>query len=449
MTCGKLTYYNIELSLDSPLCIGNSYSVRTDVDVLCDAGGKPFIPASSLAGLYRSYLAEAEQEDLFGFVRISGRDGVNTENASINEESRESRVRVFDGLVEGDYTINERDNVALKIDEKVADPGKKFDRQVVEQGARFRTYLEVLQSKEHDERVIEGILGAIKSGELRLGSKTTRGFGRLNVESCKKRSFDLGDGVEKADWLDFDMFCDRDDWGGREIVHELVEPGSGDIVISLNLEAISAVSIREYSTDVGEADYHAMWLKGTQSARESGGDPVPIIPASSWAGAIRSRYRQFAGVDKERRLFGYVSGTAGDNSAKARSRITITESVMNGGHYKSIARNAIDRFTGGTQEGALYTEETYCGGRASLELRISAEYRDEKGLSDLAPLFAVLTDLHNGFLAIGGLTAVGRGLFKIREATICGMDATRALQEGLIEDALELAKACFLEPEVG
>ena len=449
MTCARLTYYNIELSLDSPLCIGSSYSTRTDVDVLCDADGKPFIPASSLAGLFRSYCTEAEQEDLFGFVRISSKNNDNAEDALEHEESRESRLRVFDGLVEGDYAINERDNVALKTNEKIADKGKKFDRQVVEQGARFRTYLEILQSTADDEQIVEGILGAIKSGDLRLGSKTTRGFGRLNVVSCKRRSFSLEDPGEKAEWLDFDMFSDVDVWGGQEIADEIIEPESDDIVISLSLDSVSAVSIREYSTDVGEADYHAMWLKGTQSARELGGDPVPIIPASSWVGAIRSRYRQFAGAEKERRLFGYVSSVSGDNAAKTRSKITVSESVLNGGHYKSITRNAIDRFTGGTQESALYSEETYCGGGADLELRISAEYRTEKMLADLAPLFAALTDLHNGFLAVGGLTAVGRGLFRIRKATICGSDATHALQEGLIEEALELARACHQEPEVG
>ena len=35
-------------------------------------------------------------------------------------------------------------------------------------------------------------------------------------------------------------------------------------------------------------------------------------------------------------------------------------------------------------------------------------------------LAAAITDLHMGFLAVGGLTAIGRGLFKVEEINING-----------------------------
>ena len=36
----------------------------------------------------------------------------------------------------------------------------------------------------------------------------------------------------------------------------------------------------------------------------------------------------------------------------------------------------------------------------------------------------MLKDLHFGYLAVGGLTAVGRGLFEIEKITVDGIDVT-------------------------
>ena len=52
----KRIYYGIEISLDTPVCVSNGESEMTDKDVLKDWEGKPFIPGTSFAGAFRSFL---------------------------------------------------------------------------------------------------------------------------------------------------------------------------------------------------------------------------------------------------------------------------------------------------------------------------------------------------------------------------------------------------------
>ena len=84
--------------------------------------------------------------------------------------------------------------------------------------------------------------------------------------------------------------------------------------------------------------------------------------------------------------------------------------MLRNGTYKQITRNAINRFTGATKNGALYTEMTYYYGETELEILFENK-PDESIVNALA---VCLTDLHYGFLSIGGLASIGRGLFKIK-----------------------------------
>ena len=140
-------------------------------------------------------------------------------------------------------------------------------------------------------------------------------------------------------------------------------------------------------------------------------EDIPVVPGTSWAGAFRHRIEELAGGSGKAltdEWFGKVE--TGGNGNKTRSRITFSESQISGGAFKEITRNAIDRFTGGAADGALYTEKTYYGGDTELKIVIKSDSIDENFGNALA---AAIADLHGGYLAVGGLTAVGRGLFKV------------------------------------
>ena len=62
------------------------------------------------------------------------------------------------------------------------------------------------------------------------------------------------------------------------------------------------------------------------------------------------------------------------------------------------------------QSRALYKERTYVEGRLTLDICVRKnESQDEQWITGL--LLLALKDIQNGLLAVGGETAIGRGLF--------------------------------------
>ena len=413
---GPVAYYRVDLVLDSALSIGAADSIQTDNDVVRDGRGLPLIPATSLAGVFRSYFDEADARVFFGRLVEDGGD------------LTESIVRVYDAtwVSEDDASgkrsnrsISVRDGVGLEQDNKVVDTGLKFDRQVVERGAAFRTYLEITDcsATSCDGRPIlacvEDMLGALDSGALSVGGKTSRGMGKVCITACKRACFDLCDKEDLNRWLDFDPFVGAS-WKSAEDV-ELLPSSKSDILIVLDLAQRGAVSVREYSTEPRRPDFSQFYIRDTSN--DGLACDVPVIPGTSWAGAFRSRYRNIADEKRTRDLFGDVwrDESDGGKTKTRRSRIEFSETELRGGGWKEITRNSIDRFTGGTKDHALFKLRTYYAGTTQLRIRIRCK-GESWDRQSFEALVACIADLHNGLLVVGGLTAVGHGLFRITDA---------------------------------
>ena len=199
--------------------------------------------------------------------------------------------------------------------------------------------------------------------------------------------------------------------------------------ITLELRQQGGISVRQYTTEVDEADYKQ--LTAQRIAGEEGEDEkegTPVIPGTSWAGAFRAQMGRLdpdfrKGRTIAEKFFGKAKNK-GEDSRK--SRIGFSESRITGGKWVVNTRNAIDRFTGGTVDGALYTEKTYYNGRTVLEITCDFSGNGEKAFSvseDERKKFAetmaaAILDLNNGYMAVGGLTAVGRGLFTVEKTTV-------------------------------
>jgi len=115
------------------------------------------------------------------------------------------------------------------------------------------------------------------------------------------------------------------------------------------------------------------------------------------------------------------------------SHIVFAESIVKNGKWAPVTRNRINRFDGSTMGGALYTELSYFGGECALEVLLPADrgYDWMWGL-----ILLTLKDLENGFLAIGGQTAVGRGLFGLSKPL---NDIIPASDQQIYIDALNIA----------
>ncbi len=394
-------YFSFDIVLVSSLSLGSGLNENTDSDVLLDSRDKPYIPATSIAGVLASRLGKEDKERLCGKI-------------SDNGENKQSHVIFYDALYAGESepVISVRNSVHL-ID-KVGKDSAKFDFEIVESGVRFRTYIELDDSvSADDEKLFLSQLAALNSGILRFGHKTTRGYGQVRLENVRRLAFD-----DISKWLRFDMY-DDDCWTGAE-TFEPPETGSDTDIIELELELKSALSIRSYTTEVaadGEPtapDFKYLSLRNGK----------PVIPGTTWAGVFRDGVARLLGVNKMtdakmQELFGYVEqGT----KITQKSKITFSESVFEDGTYekKLITRNSIDRFSAATNDGALYTELTIYSGKTSLIVTLPKD----TDIDLKTALLAAFADLDNGFIAVGGLTSVGRGLFEIKTLRLNGEDMT-------------------------
>ena len=420
-------YYRIEFVLDSPLMIGAKQKERTDQDLLTDVCGKPFIPGSSLAGIYRSRLLmeEGEEKMYFGDVpdyeeweesRKQKGSQTQKESKTNSAENKSSRIIVYDAVLKtGEKPhITRRDFVALD-EYKTAKQGSKFDAEILEPGVSFVTFIE--QNRYGEDRLVaEEIAQLWHSGQIRIGAKTMRGFGAVREVKISCAEFRLSEKEEAKKWLKFDLSADGG-WTEWKPVKELSDSCS----VKLTLELQGAVSVRRYTTDIAKdknksPDQEQLTVFENEKK-------CPVIPGSTWAGAFKSHMKKLI-PELNLDYFGYVDDS---ENKKCKSKIRFSESKITGGKDKLLSRNAIDRFAGGTVNQALFMEKVYYGGVSELEIGFDRTI-DEKMLAGLA---ALIMDLHYGFLSIGGATSAGRGLFKI-----LAIDGKKLFNSGKETDSL-------------
>ena len=394
------TYYRLILKLASPLAVGSGNNNLSDYDCIRHNNGEPYIPASSVAGVFRHYFdgRKTEQDSIFG---------------TLGSFEKQSSVIFYDAELSGNSTFTIRDSVKLK--DKVGQDGLKFDMEVVETGAEFITFIEIDKKNTDKQPYVEELIQALRNNIIRFGKKTTRGYGMVEVISVKKLEFDL-DSIEATDkWLEFDMF-ESSAWNDVcELEYE--NNYSGAYSIKLTLQQNGPISIRVYTTDVRKQDEEYASDYKQMTLRSNG---KPVIPGTSWAGAFRERYGFFAGEEAEKKLFGY---TDEDTKVTQRSRIVFSESVIEDYQMKNITRNSIDRFSAKTKDSALYTERTCYNGTAVLLIIVPYDMTDKEKKC----LSAVIFDLNRGLLSVGGLTTVGHGMFSIKKIEVNGQDKSDCL----------------------
>lgn len=434
-------YYRIVFELVSGLNVGGD-SINTDKDVLRNGAGEPFIPGSSLAGIYRACFKHGEQEKGFGYVKIHGVEDKIEGNGLLTErkeketdecvseelEQFESRVKVYDATLVEKYTVSERDGVGL--DEfKTAKDGAKYDYEIVESGAKFKTFVEQNGESEDDFAYIDAIAKLWKDGRIRIGGKTRRGFGAVKAVTIKYAKFNLECETDRKNWLEFDMYSEdkyEEIEEKNEIPCEILKKDDR-LTMELKLKLRGAISIRRYTTKGHTGDNKNAPMPDYEMLCNSDGKPV--IPGTSWAGLFYHSFMTQGVTDEElKEIFG---------STEKRSNISFSESIIEGGEDKVVSHTAIDRFTGGAAAGALYTERTHYGGTTTLTIGYAP------GENIIKYLASAIADLNAGFIALGGLTSVGRGLFSVEGIKIgveikIDWDETKTYQ-----DEIERSKAIY------
>ena len=418
----RRTYIFITGELSAPLLVGSGEDEQTDMDVILDERGRPFIPGSALAGALRRYLSETSGDVAANYVFG---DPVNGEKSpSSTGIGRQSRLFVYDTEL-NTPKLCYRDGVRLDGFKTVEDKAK-YTMQAVERGAGYTIRLELMEREDdiatEAEKLsaadsmgqIRTLIAGLHYGEITLGAKSHRGFGRLCVRDVRIKQFDMTQKESQLAWLDWDWkhkdaFYGAERWDLKQIPDTIKQM---EHCLCVPLKIKNTIMIRSYpEDDCGKGvlpDY--VQLKSAGKA---------VIPGTGWMGAIRGRLGtilQDMGIagDQEaaQKKLETILGSWSAEQALLASTVKVEESILEGGYVLPITRNAIDRFTGGTVRGALYTSEPWVGGHTELALRWPCRLGKVSSDTICGLLLWVISDLQNGLLAVGGETAAGRGIFE-------------------------------------
>lgn len=411
-----------QVLLESPMIISSGEKSDTDILVLKDTRGNPYIPATAMVGGLRHYFFEQAQiDDNIKQLKYFWGSDKEEEN---KEETFQSSLFMSDLTLVGNASIVIRDGIKIDEISGIAEDKKKFNYEVVEPGAVFNFKAEVVLRECFNEyiflKVLSFIIKTLGEGKISLGSMTTKGFGRCRLDKvcCLKYDFKKKDDV--IAWLEGNE--------GENIIQEIMSVKTyrekdDDLTIDTIFKVKNSIIIKSYSSNPKDPDMVHITSNGKD-----------VIPGTSIKGAIRARAERiintlgFQGESVTREVFGWADDDKGSEGVKIKSRFFVEETIIGKGEMVKEVQNRvkIDRFTGGVIKSALFDEVPIwpvdgTNNEISIHMKIK-DYKDwEAGL-----ILLVLKDLWNGDLPIGGEKSIGRGILQ-------GLSAKLKFKDKVIE----------------
>ena len=442
--------------------------VQTDAVVIKDVNGLPYIPGSSLAGVIRHAWKDAGKSvnKLFGFQK-NIKDADDFEQNDILEESEKEALRgigsrivfsearildsegkVVDGLQsQNDSLLNYYANLPVRQHVRIthrgvaADKGK-FDEQVVFAGTRFCFEMEMLGNKEEAVTFAQ-LLSILSQSAFRLGGGSRKGFGKVEVKEIMYSSLPIQD---KA-YLDKSSNLEESKVWYNKYKTELLETESIDRPLTRLCYQLRPENFFLFGSGFGDDDADMTPVKEQKVSWKNGNGHLAVyeylIPGSSIKGALAHRtafhYNQLDGFfadgktkeeieahsgnnnEAVRLLFGWEGDAQG--KGKQRGNVMISDLFVNATEEKVFNHVAIDRFTGGGVDGALFAEKALYWHSNQIDdypLKMEVliddqgiEKADKKHIKEKAckAFSMALDDLCNGLLPLGGGVNKGHGIF--------------------------------------
>ncbi|MFN3982127.1 MAG: RAMP superfamily CRISPR-associated protein [Caldilinea sp.] len=417
-----------ELVLETPAHFGGDDALGfVDMALARDPlYGDALLPGASIAGALRSYLRtrlagygveeprRKHRDDdlalLFGYQHDD--DGAQSSLLTADARSRFSAVEL-------------RDGVAINPVTRTADDKKKFNIELLPAGTIFDLRLELLVrtsdsagSGEADQamRMVTAFALALQGferGEIAMGVRKRRGFGRCRVHTWQVRRYDLRQPSGLLAWLSHDGHGAPTAQGAGPSIAQLLgvadqaEPDKRacfTLTATFGLE--SSLLIRSGGDEAGQPD-----MVHLRSIR--GGTSVPILSGTSLAGALRARALRIAKTVGAATLAEkFVVDLFG--SQECASRVWVAETEIANPVERVVTRLKIDRFTGGAYPNALFSQQPVFAGK---ETQVTMTLKVDNPVdADIGLILLLLKDLWTGDLAVGGEASVGRG-------RLCGKSA--------------------------
>jgi len=430
----------------TPLAI-NSGGRETgfDTQLIRDANHLPYIPATAFTGVWRNLATQLFGHEMaarwFGALQSEHSSRLWVQNGLLLDgQSRpvlglldESRLQ--DPLLQ--WLIQERPHHRERVrlnDRGVASDQGKFDQILLPSGLRFCVDIRWQgdAASEQEQADWENLLALLQDRRFALGASTRNGLGQLQIVASQQHRLPLvgSDGAQIGQQLR--------DWMLRKQLPKTLDlpTGSPTPFARLTLQALDGWRAGQ-GADVlfAPADEHTdiftysepyiEWQANGQAQLH--GKARPVLCGSTIKGILAHRlayhYRRLTGRYAEslseashqawqqrppelKELLGHADDSA--HAASIAGRLLVADVAVS--CHKSLIRthNAIDRFTGGVQQGALYSEELLWQPRFELQIWLTPNTKVSAELH--AALAETLEDLRLGLLPLGAGSGRGSSL---------------------------------------
>lgn len=430
----------IELQAETALYVGSGEtSLTKDALVQKDHHGFPMIQGTSLTGVFRHTLEENSDKNnwnsFFGFqegdngsgskVKISSAylildNGKTAEGSELSNRENET-LKHFDNLPS-------RQHVRI-TDKGVAKEKGLFDNEVVYKGCRFIFEIELRgDGSEEEKDQLQMLLRQLSNPLFRLGQGTRNGYGKMTINSIWEKIFDLTNKDDFKSYLNFDPSFNADNnclikkditVEKNELTHYKLELKPDDFFIFNS-------GFGDEEVDNKPNEEIVVYYDEDKTIKF---DKIQtLIPASSIKGAISHRtayyynklmkvysdkitsgHEDYTGINNEAvyQLFGAETETK--EKPAQRGKVIFNDSYLTDADNTKIFNHvAIDRFTGGAMDGALFSEKV-TSTNEEITIDIYTENIEDKNVKEAFE--DALCDICKGLLPLGGMTTKGHGMF--------------------------------------
>ena len=482
-TYNKIYVARIIVEADTPLFVGSGeVGLLSDMQVQRDHLGLPMIMGTTLAGVLRNEFQSNKKkgdftgignerkytpspfETLFGYheenfgqgsrVRISSAYLMLNERECVQGLGQKIDPKIFDIFT----TLPIRPHV--KINAKgVADKDNNalFFNEVVYKGGRFKFEIELLGG-DCDKGNWDEILNTLRDPRFRIGMGTRKGYGALKIIELKAQIYEVGKEApptclnsELSKTESTEINCE--DTNNIERKDGKGESKEQRIIYNVGLTPEDFFYFGNDTSDTEVDNTPAteaviMYTKDTVELSKE----YTIIPASSIKGALAHRtafyynklkkrfivhedggYKCNANIEEiigsKNEAISYLFGEEANDKDKEktgkRGRVIINDIFLSNKEVRNdkiFNHVAIDRFTGGAVDSALFSEKvSYFKDRAKHEqgedkikfdiTLLDVDLDQEEHKNYISAFEEALHDMTTGLLPLGGMTTKGHGIF--------------------------------------
>ncbi len=406
-----------QIECRTPLHIGSGREEHSDLDIMRDANGEPFIPATSLVGVLRHTILERcfngnkdpKFKRCWGFTE--------------EDKGQQSAISCMNLTLVNGSPVVRRDGIRINNKKGIVRDKGKYDYELLERGARFNLDMEFTyfaNTESYIKQTARTIYELLLQDQLSLGAKTTAGLGAIALLEENTNFYLFNFHNNKGNvyrWLT-QQFCEDN----LIPASDLAQPfpfKKNKFSITATFQLQNSLIVRSYGNEAEYSD--AAQLKSLDKW---------VVPGTSLKGAIRARAERIVNTLELQNaceilidLFGFVEEELKEmdcqlpekfNDLKAKKgKIRIHEVYLDKDDFPTElqTRIKIDRFTGGVMEGALFDSMPVFAPEQSEHVTINMEI-DNYEEYEAGLLLLVLKDIWSGDLPVGGEKNVGRGVFQ-------------------------------------